>query len=131
MVQWMTVSGTWSSDANAWISACSTTTADYPRGLQPRARRIAVSMRAISPTASVVGRWPPRSAVPGTVERGAAASRVRACSSDRPAIVAGLAVERRPVAVRVDGVEKPIEQIVERFRIEAIYLPPTPLAPPR
>jgi len=42
-----------------------------------------------------------------------------------------LAVERRPVAVRVDGVEKPIEQIVERFRIEAIYLPPTPLAPPR
>lgn len=131
-IQWTTESGTGSSAANAWISACSTTTAGYPRVSTrgPADRGVDdgyLGGRGAGRRGGQAGRLQRRAAAcPAPLRAARPASRVRACSSDVAAIVAGLAVGWRAVAVRVEVVEKPIERIVERVRIETRHLPTDP-----
>jgi hypothetical protein len=110
--QWTTESGTGSSAANAWISACSTTTAGYPRW-PARARRIAVSIAADSAAAAAVRRWAARRASRAASARAAAcpaplraarpALRLQGWSSAVAGVAAGLATWWRVVAVRGFG----------------------------
>jgi hypothetical protein len=181
-IQWTTESGTGSSAANAWISACSTTTAGYPgcppagpadRGVDGGCLGGRGRGTALGATAGKPGGFSARSGVPGTVEGstagfasaglfvgcgghrcwlggrvacggGASGGRRKARRADiggwpgrltsvwcsqqcwRAAYEERRAAKNGAVAVRVEAVEKPVERMVERVRIETRHVPPDP-----